>query len=98
MNAAVNDPRTSLACDAAHFVPAQCDAGVDTNANDIAGLNGLGNELLKHFVHDDRVAERSRGSGREDIKPAWRDDTVPKVLSLRLIKCTLIGTDFLVRD
>ena len=57
----------------ADLVAAQRVAGVDADADDVAGTHARGVEYLERFVADDRVAAL-RGRGGQHIQPARRDD------------------------
>ena len=58
----------------ADLVAAQRIAGMDADADDVAGVEGAEIERLERFVGDDRVAELARGRGGDDVEPARRDD------------------------
>ena len=74
MDAAVDDPGSALSSDAAYFVAAKSVAGVDADADEVAGLDGFGEDLLDGFIDEDGVAGCGWGSGGEDEKPTWSDD------------------------
>ncbi len=50
MDAAIDDPGAAVASDAAHFIAAESVAGVDADADDIAGLDGFGDDLFE-WIH-----------------------------------------------
>ena len=56
VDAAVDDPGTALAGDATDLVAAEGVAGVNADADDVAGLDGFGDDLLDGFVDEDGVA------------------------------------------
>ncbi len=59
VDAAVDDPGSALAGHAADLVAAQGVAGVDADADDVAGLDGVGDDLLERLVDEDGVAQQS---------------------------------------
>ena len=59
VNAAVDHPGAACARHAADLVAAQCIAGVHADADNVAGLDGLGVDLLQGFVDQNGVAGRS---------------------------------------
>jgi hypothetical protein len=75
MDAAIDDPGSAFSGDAADFIAAEGVAGVDADADDVAGLDGFGEDLLKGFVDDGVAAARTK-SQRGVIT------AVPKELSL----------------
>ncbi len=56
MDAAVDNPGSAFACDAADFVAAEGVAGVDADSDDVAGLDGFGDDLFEGFVDEDGIA------------------------------------------
>ena len=74
MDAAVDDPGSALAGDAADFVAAEGVAGVDADADDVAGLDGFGDDLFDGFVDEDGVACGGGCGGGEDEEPTGGDD------------------------
>jgi hypothetical protein len=56
VDAAVDDPSSTFAGDAADFVAAERVAGVYADADDVAGLDGFGEDLLEGFVDEDGIA------------------------------------------
>jgi hypothetical protein len=56
VDAAVDDPGSAFAGDAADFVAAEGVAGVDADADDVAGLDGFRDDLLEGFVDEDRIS------------------------------------------
>ena len=74
VDAAEDDPGAALAGDAADFVAAERVEGVDADADDVTGLDGLWVDLLEGLVDEFRVAEAFRGGAGEDKHPPWSDD------------------------
>jgi hypothetical protein len=74
VNAAVHDPRASLAREASDFVATQRVPGVNPDADHVARRNRFRIDVRDRFVDDQRVAPRCTGGGREDVEPARRDD------------------------
>ncbi len=74
VNAAVDDPRAAAARHPAHLVAAQSVAGVDADADNVAGLNGLRDDLLERFIDEDGIAGRLWRGGGKNKQPARRDD------------------------
>jgi hypothetical protein len=74
VDAAVDDPGSALAGDAADFVAAEGVAGVDADADDVAGLDGFGDDLFDGFVDEDGVACGGGCGGGEDEEPTGGDD------------------------
>jgi hypothetical protein len=56
VDTAVDDPGSALAGDASDFVAAERVAGVDADADNVAGLDGFGSNLLERFVDQDRIS------------------------------------------
>jgi hypothetical protein len=56
VDAAVDDPGSALAGDAAYFVAAEGVTGVDADADDVAGLDGCGEDLLEGLVDEDGIS------------------------------------------
>ena len=56
VNAAIDDPSSTFAGDAADFVAAESVAGVDADADDVAGLNGFWEDLLDGLVDEDGIS------------------------------------------
>ena len=56
VDAAVDDPGSALAGDAADFVAAQGVAGVDADADNVAGLDGFGGDLFERLVDEDGIS------------------------------------------
>ena len=53
-------------------------AGVNPDADDVAGQDRFGVQGFEGFVDDQRVAPGSPGSGSQHIQPAGRDDSHAK--------------------
>ena len=56
MDAAVDDPGSAFAGDAADFIAAESVAGVNADADYVAGPNGLGDYLFDGFVDEDGIS------------------------------------------
>jgi hypothetical protein len=56
VDAAVDDPGSAFAGDAADFVAAEGVAGVDADANDVAGLDRFGEDLFDGLVDEDGIS------------------------------------------
>src|ERR1700733_5477266 len=74
VNAAVDDPCSAGAGHAADLVAAQCVAGVDADADDVAGLDGFGDDLFEGLIDEDGVAGDFRCGRGEHEKPSRGDD------------------------
>ena len=74
VDAAVHDPRPALARPLAEGVADQRVAGVDADADDVAGLDPAVVERLEALVDHDRIAPLAGGRGREHVQPAGGDD------------------------
>ena len=74
VNAAVDDPRAAFASELAHFVTATRIAGMNADADDVAGSNRRGVNRIERFVHDDRIAPLLPRGRRQNVEPAGRDD------------------------
>ncbi len=74
VDAAVDDPCAALAGHAPDLVAAQGVAGVDADADDVAGMNGLGYDLFEGLIDEDGVAGDGGCSCCKDKQPARRDD------------------------
>ena len=88
VNAAEDDPRAALAREPADFVAAQRIAGVNADADDVAGRDHRRIERLERFVDDDGIAPLGSGRRRQDVQPARRDDATPNETWLGLIRWT----------
>ncbi len=62
VDAAVDDHRAARARRGADLVAAQRVAGVDADADDVAGLHGLEIERLERLIGDPRIAEATPAS------------------------------------
>jgi len=78
VDSAVDDPGSAFAGNAAYFVAAEGVAGVDADTDDVAGLDGFGDDLFDGFVDEDGVACDGWRGGGEDEEPTWGDDCGPK--------------------
>ncbi|WP_433984761.1 hypothetical protein RBB78_09865 [Tunturiibacter empetritectus] len=78
VDAAVDDPGSAFAGDAADLVAAEGVAGVDADADDVAGLDGVGDDLFDGFVDEDGVACEGGCGGGEDEEPTGCDYSGPK--------------------
>jgi hypothetical protein len=74
VNAAIDDPGAAGARHAADRVSAQGIAGVDADADDVAGLNGLGHNLLERLIDEDGISDGTRCGGCKHEEPTRRDD------------------------
>jgi hypothetical protein len=98
VDAAVDDPGSALAGDAADLVAAEGVAGVDADADDVAGLDGFGDDLLEGFVDEDGVACGGGCGGSEDEEPTRGDDGGAKGVVARIYEMNADeSTLFLVR-
>ena len=95
VNAAEDHPGAALPRDPPHLMAAQRIGGVDADADDVAGLDGLGYNGFQRLVNDQRiailrgVAAASTYSHRGVITP------IPNATSLGLTKCTRINPHFM---
>src|SRR4051812_20961459 len=78
MDPAVDDAGSALTGKFSYLVSAQRIAGVNPDADYVAGLDGLRIELLQSFVNDLGIAQVGGGSRRQHVEPARRDDAGPK--------------------
>jgi hypothetical protein len=78
VNATVDDPGAALASDAADFVAAKGVPSVHADADDIAGLDGFGSDLLERLVDENGVASDGGCCRSEDEQPTWGNDCSPK--------------------
>jgi hypothetical protein len=74
VNAAVDDPCAALARYAAHLVSAKSVAGVDADADDVSGGDGVRDNLLQTFIDEDGVAGDAGCGCCNDKEPSGRDD------------------------
>jgi hypothetical protein len=74
VNAAVDDPCSTGSRQAAHLVAAKGVAGMNTDADDVPGLNAFGVDLLERFVDEDGGAGRFGCCRRKYEEPAGCDD------------------------
>lgn len=56
MDSTVDDPGSAFAGDAADFVAAEGVAGVNADADDVADLNGFGDDLFDGLVDEDGIS------------------------------------------
>ena len=61
VDAAIDDGGAALFRELADFIAAQRIAGMDADADDVAGLYLGGVDLLDRFIHQDRIAYMARG-------------------------------------
>ena len=73
VDAAIHDPGSAFTRHASDFHAAQSIAGMDADANDIAGLNEFGLNLFKGLVGNERIAVAGRSSGGKHVQPTRRD-------------------------
>ena len=78
MDSPEHDPGAALACRASDLVSSQGVAGVNANADDVAGLDALQIEMFQSFIADFGIAERLIGRGGQNVQPSWRDDCGPE--------------------
>ena len=74
VDAAEDDECPAGASLLADFVSVDRVAGVDADADDVAGRDGRRIPWIEGFVRDDRVAIAFGRCGRENVQPSWRDD------------------------
>ena len=74
MNAAVDDERAARPRGISDFVTTMRVAGMNADADDIAGRDVVQIQLGERFVNQMRRAVSIRRGRREHIKPAGRDD------------------------
>jgi hypothetical protein len=84
VNPAVDDPGTALARQLPYFVSAARIAGMNSDAHDVAWLDGGGIDRIERFVNDDRVAPFSTGGGGQHIQPSRCDDRHAKRYMARI--------------
>ncbi len=94
MDAAVDDPGAARAGDAADLVSAQGIAGMDADADDVAGLDGLGVDLFERFIDEDGIACGGGRGGGEHEEPARRDDSGTKGIVAGIDEMHLHGSTF----
>ncbi len=63
VNSAIDHPGAAAASHAADRVSAQGIAGVDADANDVAGLNRLGHNLFERFIDENGISDGQRRGG-----------------------------------
>ncbi|HTD96675.1 MAG TPA: hypothetical protein VK627_07085 [Edaphobacter sp.] len=98
MNSAVDDPCSTAAGDASDLVAAQGIAGVDADADDIAGLNGFRDDLLDGFVDEDGIARDCRSRCGQDKEPSGGDNGSTKGVVAGVYKMDAnLNLPFLVR-
>jgi hypothetical protein len=56
VDSTVDDPGSAFAGDAADFVAAEGVAGVNADADDVADLNGFGDDLFDGLVDEDGIS------------------------------------------
>ena len=74
VNAAINDPGAAAASHAADSVSAERIAGVHADADDVAGLNGLGHNLLERLIDENGIADGTGCRGCKHEEPTRSDD------------------------
>jgi hypothetical protein len=74
VNSAIDDPGAAGTRHAADGVTAQSIAGVHADADDVAGLDRLGHNLLEGFIDENGISDCGGCGGGEDEEPARRDD------------------------
>ena len=83
VNAAVHDPGAALAGHAADLVAAQRVAGVDADADDVAGRDCRWIDRLERFVDENGIADTSGVAAASTNSHRGVMTAVPKELSLR---------------
>jgi hypothetical protein len=78
VDATVDDPGSAFTGYAAYFIATEGVAGVDTDADDVAGLDGFGEDLLEGLVDEDGIACGRRCGCCKDEEPTRSDDCCPK--------------------
>src|SRR5678815_5171699 len=78
MDASKDNPRTASTSLFPNFVASERVAGVQSNAYDVAGLNGGDVNRLKRFIDDERVSPHPRSSCSKDIQPSWSNNSHTK--------------------
>jgi hypothetical protein len=78
VDAAVDDPGSAFAGDAADFVTAEGVAGMDADADDVAGLDGFGGDLFEGLVDEDGISCGRRCGCGENEEPTGGDYGGPK--------------------
>src|SRR5690242_10305507 len=74
MDAAEYHIGATLACEASHGVTAQSIPRMDSDADDVAGRDALGDQTFKSFVTNYRIAKFDWCRGRQHVQPTRRDD------------------------
>lgn len=74
VDATVDDPGSAFARDVANFIAAQGIAGMDADTDNVAGLDGVGDDLFERFVDQDWVAGGGWGRGGQNEEPPGGDD------------------------
>jgi hypothetical protein len=78
VNSTENYKGALLASQSADLIATQRIGGVNSNSNNIPGLNALEVDLFQGFINDYRIAKALRGSSGEHKEPAWGDDADAK--------------------
>lgn len=84
MNAALDDPCATSTRYASDLISTQRIARVNTDADNVAGLQGSGIDCFQRFVYEDRVACNSRRRRSQDEQPARGDDSSAKGIIARI--------------
>ena len=74
MNSAIDHPRAAGARHAADGVAAQSIAGMHADADNVAGLDGGGHNLLDRFIDENGISHGCGCGGGKHEEPARRDD------------------------
>ena len=98
MDAAVDDPGSALASDAPDFVSAKGVAGMDADADDVAGLDGFGGDLFEGFVDEDGISCGRRCGCGENEEPTRGNYGGPKrviagIYEMDTQESTLLGVE-----
>jgi hypothetical protein len=73
VDAAEHDPGASLARDTPHFVPPACVAGVDADADHVAGADRGRVQRFERLIDNAGIAPACSGGGGEHVQPAGRN-------------------------
>ena len=87
MNPSKDNQRSALSRQAAHRVSAQCVAGVNTDTDDVAGLDCSRIQGFYSFIANNRIAELRRSGSGQDKKPSRRND--------RRTESSIAGVDYM---
>jgi hypothetical protein len=74
VNAAEDNPRAACAGESSDRIAAQRIARMDADADDVAGCERRGIDVLQRFVNHNRIAPARAGCRSQHIQPPRRDD------------------------